>query len=111
MKTIKPTSVYTYLTENKAMLLHESKTQFASGGMTMHRTVHRLENGKIFVDEQTHARRTQRIGTEEAFKKAYPFIEINEQSRGEWIASQLLRSPKRPRKARGQNAARAYRNL
>lgn len=27
-----------------------------------------------------------------------------EQSRGEWIASQLLRSPKKPRKQKGQNA-------
>lgn len=76
MKKITPTSVYTFLIENKAELLHESKTQFSSGGMTMHRTVHRLADGKIFVDEQTHSTRSQRVGTIEAFKKAYPYIEI-----------------------------------
>ena len=27
-----------------------------------------------------------------------------QQSRGEWIASQLLRSPKKPRRAKGQNS-------
>ena len=76
MKKINPTSVYFFLLENKAELLHVSKTQISSGGMNMHRTVHRLADGKIFVDEQTHNTRLQRVGTVAQFSAEYPYIEI-----------------------------------